>query len=136
MFKKFFFILTMVLLIMGGITGFRMAKIVHSEPVEQGSDDLEKVWQDIRQALEGIDLKKMEEELKDKTETLRRNFNNALESEKFKQTMAEIGEKLDALKRAIKEAGDSESVQKIREALEKLFKKLESEAPERSDIKI
>ena len=46
------------------------------------------------------------------------------------------GEKLDELKRAIKEAGDSESVQKIREALEKLFKKLEREAPERSDIKI
>ncbi len=116
--------------------GDHMAKITHSEPVQKGSDDLAKVWQDIRQALDEIDLKEMEHSLKEKTEELRRNFNNALESEGFKQTMAEIEEKLEELKQAMKEAGDSESVQKIREALEKLFKKLEGETPERSDIKI
>ena len=169
MFKKIFFLLAVVFLIIGGIVTFRglsqqpgnpitpgmrltgvnsvfawsaikagdqMAKITHSESVQKGSDDLAKVWQDIRQALKGLDIKEMEENLKEKTEKLRRNFNNALESEKFQQTMAEIEEKLGELKRAVKEAGNSESVQKIREALQKLFKKLEGETPERSDIKI
>ena len=116
--------------------GDHMAKMTHSEPMQKGSDDLAKVWQDIRQALEEIDLKKMEKTLKEKTEALRRKFSASLESEVFKQTMAEIENKLEELKQAMKEAGDSESVQKIREALEKLFKKLEGETPERSDIKI
>ena len=117
-------------------TGDRMAEITDSEPVEKSSDELEKVWQDIHQAFEGIDLKKMEEELKEQTETLRRKFNKALESENFKQTMTKIEEKLQELKQTLKEAGDSETAQKLRKTLEDLFKRLKKEAPERSDVKI
>ncbi len=116
--------------------GDHMAKITHSEPVQKGSDDLEKIWQDIHQAFAEIDLKKMEKALKEKTEQLHHNFNKAMESESFKQTMVEIEDKMEELKQAIKEAGESEAVQKLKETLEGLFKRLEKEAPERSDVKI
>ena len=116
--------------------GDQMTRMVHSEPAEKGSDDLAKVWQDIRQAFEGIDLKKMEQELRKKTDSLRRNFNKALESEELKQTMAEIEEKLEELKHTLKEACDSETAQKLKKSLENLFKRLEKEAPKRSDVKI
>ena len=116
--------------------GDRMAEITNSEPVEKSAEELTQVWQDIRQAFEGIDLEKMEEELRKKTEALHRNFNKALESEGFKKTMTEIEEKLAELKQALKEAGDSETAQKLKQSLEDLFKRLEKEAPERSDVKI
>ena len=116
--------------------GDKMERIVHSEPVEKSSDDLAKVWQDIRQALEGIDLKKMEDELRKKTESLRRNLNKALDSEDLKQTMAKIEKKLEELKETLKEAGDSETAQKLKKTLEDLFKQLEKETPERNDVKI
>ncbi|MCD6430482.1 MAG: hypothetical protein J7L57_04600 [Deltaproteobacteria bacterium] len=116
--------------------GDKVERMVHSEPVEKGSDDLEKVRQDIRQALEDIDLKKMEKELRKKTESLRRNFNKALDSKELKQTMEEIEKKLEELKQTLKEAGDSNAAQKLKKNLEDLFKRLEKEAPERSDVKI
>ena len=126
MFKKIFLLLAAVLLIMGGIA--------HSEPIQKSSDDMAKVWQDICQAFEGIDLEKMEEELREKSEKLRRNFNKALESESLKQTMTEIEEKLEELKQTLKEAGNSETAQKLKESLKNLFKRLEKESPERSDM--
>ncbi len=116
--------------------GDRMAEITHSEPLEKVNDDLAKVWQDIRQAFEEIDLGKMEKELKEKSDSLRRNFNKALESESFKRTMAEIENKLKELKETLKEAGDGEAAQKLKKTLKDLFKKLEKETPERSDVKI
>ncbi len=114
----------------------RMFEMTNSEPLKKNSDDLEKVWQDIRQAFAEIDLKKMEKALEEKTEQLRRSVNKALESESYKQTMAEIENKLEELKQTIKGAADSQAVQELKETLEGLFKKLEKEAPERSDIKI
>ncbi|MCD6535084.1 MAG: MCE family protein [Deltaproteobacteria bacterium] len=114
----------------------RMAEMTNSEPLEKSSDDLAKVWQDIRQAFAEIDFKKMEKALAEKTEQLRQTFNQARESESYKQTMTEIENKLEELKQAIKGAADSQAVQELKETLEGLFKKLEKESPERSDVKI
>ena len=114
----------------------QMAGITHSEPLNKSSDDLKKVWQDIRQAFEDIDLEKMERELREKTESLRHNFNQALDSEALKQAMTEIEEKLKELQQTLKEAGDSQTAQKLKQNLEDLFKRLQKEAPERSDVKI
>lgn len=116
--------------------GDKMERMTHSQPVDKSSEDLAKVWQDIRQAFEDIDLEKMERELREKTESLRRNFNKALDSDSLKETMAEIEEALEELKQALKDAGDSKAAQKLKETLEELFKKLEKETPERSDVKI
>ena len=114
----------------------RMAEITNSAHLKKSSDDLEKVWQDIRQAFAEIDFKKMEKALEEKVEQLRHSVNQALESESYKQTMAEIESKMEELKQAIKRAGDSQAVQELKKTLEGLFKKLEKEAPERSDVKI
>jgi len=116
--------------------GDQMAAITRSDPVKKGADDLEKVWQDIRQAFEDIDLGKMERELREKSESLRRNFNKALDAEGLKQTLAEIETKLKELQQTLKEAGDSEAAQKLKQNLKELFKRLQKQAPERSDVKI
>ncbi len=115
--------------------GDHMTRMV-SEPLEKDSDDLANVWQDIRQAFEGIDLKEMEEELRKKTDSLRRNLNKAWDSEGLKQTMAEIEEKLEELKETLKEADDSKAAQKLKKTLEDLFKQLGKKAPERIDAPI
>lgn len=144
MFKKIFLLLALALLLVGAITTFskfNQQQIIivtfdHAEALEKDSNDLAKVWQDIRQAFDDIDLKKMEKKLKEKTNSLHRKFNNALDSENFEHIMSEIENRLDKLRETLNNAGDSETAQKLKKSLEDLFKQLEKEAPKQNDVKI
>ena len=112
----------------------RIANAIHPKPEAKGAEDLNQAWEDIRKAFSEIDMEKMADKLREETTQLQQDFEQLMQSKKVQRTLTKIDRKLDELQQAVTDAGNSQEVQKLKNSLADLFRKLKRETPKPNDV--
>ena len=112
----------------------RIANTLDPKPEPKSANDLNQAWEDIRKAFSEIDTEKMVDKLRAETTQLQQDFDQLMQSKKVQRTLTKIDRKLDELQQAVTDAGNSQEVQKLKESLADLFRKLKRETPKPTDV--
>ena len=105
-------------------------------PEPKNGEELNRAWDDIRQAFSEVDTEKMVDKLKTETNRLQQDFDHLMQSQKVQRTLTKINQKLNELQQAVSDANHSQEVRKLKKSLADLFRKLKKETPKPHDVEV